>query len=82
MSSRRILGLKVSTPAIISRPMRFGDELGYEDRQTLRSVVRKVHRNYFRDPPTDVQCDQLIDSLGPEAQRKILMVKIKADGSL
>lgn len=74
--------LKTSTPAIISRPMGFGDQLHYEDRQTLRHVVRKVARHYFRDPPTDAQCDDLIDKLGPIAQQKMLAHKIKLDGSL
>ena len=71
-----------NTPAIIARPMTFGDDLRYEDRKTLRAVVRKVHRKYFTDHPTNRQCDQLIDALGPEVQKKLLMAKIKADGEL
>lgn len=74
--------LKASTPAIITRPIGFGDELRYEDRVTLRHVVRKVARHYFRDIPTDAQCDDLIEKLGPIAQQKMLAAKIRVDGGL
>lgn len=59
--------------ALIHRPVRFGDRLSFEDRNTLRAVVRKVHRRFFADAPSNAQCDNLIDALGEEAQRKMLM---------
>jgi len=67
---------------IIARPVRFGDDLAYEDRKTLRAVVRKVHGRFFSGHPTNAQVDQLIDALGPVVQQKLLMAKIKADTSL
>lgn len=66
--------LKAATaamPAIITR-RGFSDELTLEDRRTLRAVVRKTHRRYFADQPTDAQCDQLIDALGPRAQIRMI----------
>lgn len=69
-----------SAPAIVTRRMGFGDDLTCEDRKMLRAVVRKVHRRYFADYPSDRDCDQLIEALGPEAQKKMLLAALKADG--
>ena len=69
-----------SAPALITRRMGFGDGLSWEDRKTLRAVVRKVHHRYFADAPTDSQCDQFIEAMGPIAQSKMLLTALKVDG--
>lgn len=67
-------------PAIISRAPRFGDSLSWQDRQTLRAVVRKVGRVYLGDKVVeDRWVDNLIDSLGPTAQAKMLRQAILAN---
>lgn len=78
----KLLGGSSRAPAVIARRIGFGAELHYEDRLTLRSVVRKVHRHYFRNDPTTAQCDEFIDALGPIAQQKMIKAKIDVDGSL
>ena len=60
---------------LIARPVRFGDDLAYEDRKTLRTVVRKVHAKWFKDEPSNRDCDRLIDALGPGIQAKLLKAK-------
>lgn len=73
---------KLEAPAIIARPIRFGDALSWEDRQTLRAIVRKVHKAYLPFSPSNAECDELIDALGPIAQQKLIMAKIEAEGGL
>jgi hypothetical protein len=71
-SSKSRLAAGTSGPAIITRREKWSDDLSLEDRNMLRAVVRKVHRKYFRDIPTDAQCDQFIEAQGQIAQRKML----------
>lgn len=67
------LNAGVSAPAIITR-RGFAEELGFEDRNTLRNIVRKTHRNVMPGglTPSDYECDKLIDSLGPVVQANML----------
>lgn len=53
-------------------------DLTPHDRERLRKVVRKTHRMYFRDEPTEYLLDSLIDGLGPEAARSLLKRAIDA----
>lgn len=71
-----------SSAAIIHRPVRFGDQLSWEDRKTLRAIVLKVHKQYLPFHPTNAELDQLIDALGPVAQAKMLKAMIEANGGL
>jgi len=69
-------------PAIITRIEKFGDDLALEDRKLLRAVVRKVHRRFFASSPTNAECDQLIDAMGPEVQARTLAQALKANGEI
>lgn len=82
MSTKSNLLATPSAPALIHRTVRFGDQLSFEDRNTLRAVVRKVHRQYLPDQPSTTVCDELIDALGPAAQEKMLRAAINANGSI
>jgi hypothetical protein len=56
--------------------MSFIQELSWTDLQRLRHVVRRVHRKYFRDEPTLVEIDQLIESLGAEVAEAHIKVAV------
>lgn len=69
--TKAALNSSVSAPAIITR-RGFSDDLTLEDRRAMRAVVRKVHAKWFREPPSDYECDKLIDAIGPVAQSKMI----------
>lgn len=72
----------IASPAIIQRrDATFGDDLTLEDRQRLRAIVIKTHRFCFAVDPSTRHVDQLIDSLGPEVGRKMVMQAL-ADGKV
>lgn len=55
-------------------------DLSFADRMLLRAIVRKHHRRYFADHPSDRQVDQLIDSLGAEVQEKLVQAVVDRHG--
>jgi hypothetical protein len=52
----------------------FSSQLSELDRQRLRKIVRVTHRKIMTVglEPTDLECDKLIDSLGPEIQEQLV----------
>lgn len=62
----------VAAPAIV-RQVGFAHTLSIGHRRQLRHIIRKTHAQYFRDVPTDVECDKLIDSFGPRVAAKMVM---------
>lgn len=64
-------------PAMVRTDHGFSRDLTVEARRKLRHIVRRTHRVWFRDEPTNAMLDELIDSLGPEVAAK--MVKAAAD---
>jgi hypothetical protein len=60
------------------RAMSFGELLSWADRARLRAIVRSTHRMYFADVPTNAQCDQMIEAIGPGLAAA--MLKVARDG--
>lgn len=45
----------------------FSTQLSLGDRRRLRSIIKKVHLNWYpSEMLTDYECDKLIDAWGPE----------------
>lgn len=64
----------VAAPALVRRTDRtFSDDLTIEDRRRLRAIVVKTHQFCFRETPTAREVDKLIDALGPEVGRKMVL---------
>lgn len=65
--------------------MSFSTALTQQDRDLLRGIVRKVHfahveAKHGKGFVTDLECDKLIDSLGPEIAER--MIKFGVDKGL
>lgn len=58
---------------ITARESRFSNNLTIEDRRRLRAIVQKTHRYLFSEDASNRHLDQVIDSLGPEVARKMVM---------
>lgn len=59
--------------------MSFASIISLEDRRRLRHIVRKVHLSHYpTDKLTDVECDKLIDSWGPEVAADIVRKAVDA----
>lgn len=69
---------------LLRRTARFGDGLSYQDRETLRAVVRKVGRQKgyltMEQSHSNRWVDNLIDALGPVVQEKLLRRRLERDG--
>lgn len=65
--------LSGSSSAAIVRRVGFATVLSIGDRRQLRAIVRKTHAQYFRDVPSDLECDKLIDSFGPQAAAAMVL---------
>jgi len=61
--------------------MSFLSSLTEQDLNLLRGIVRKVHLAHVpQDFATDVECDKLIESLGPEVAE--MMIRFGVDKGL
>ena len=65
--------------------MSFTHTLTQQDQDLLRGIVRKVHfahvaAKHGQSFVTDLECDKLIDSLGPEVAER--MIKFGVDKGL
>lgn len=67
---------RVDLDGFVPHAAGFTSDLTIGDRQKMRAIVRKHHRQYFADHPTDAQVDQLIDSLGPEVASKLVKAAV------
>lgn len=77
--SRARLATTVAAPAIVRRlDSSFSKELTIEDRRRLRTIIIKTHRHLFAYDPSTRHIDQVIDSLGPEVARKIVLRRLAA----
>ena len=57
--------------------MYFLNELSLEDLKRLRTVVRKVHMQHYReDHVTDYEADKIIATFGPETREKMIKFMI------
>jgi len=64
----------VGSAAILTRREKtFSGELTIEDRRRLRHIVRKTHAALFAADPSDKHCDQVIDAIGPDVARKLVL---------
>jgi hypothetical protein len=64
----------IPAPPIITRRERtFSDDLTLEDRRRLRAIVIKTHRFLFAADPSTRHVDQVIDSLGPQVARQMVL---------
>jgi len=63
--------LAIKEPPPVSR---FVDNLEHKDLNLLRNITRSAHLKYNPDSDllTDAQCDQIIESMGPEAAVKTM----------
>ena len=68
--------LKNGSAALVTRALHLDDQLSYEDRETLRAIIRKHHKRYFADHPTNVQCDQLIEAFSAEVRLKMIKASL------
>jgi hypothetical protein len=69
-----LLRASVAAPAIVRRvDATFSDDLTIEDRRRLRAIVLKTHRFLFAADPSTRHIDQVIDSIGPEVGRKLVL---------
>jgi hypothetical protein len=70
-------GLLASTSksaAIIKRADHtFSGQLTLEDRRRLRAIVLKTHRFLFAADASTTHLDQVIDSIGPEVARQMVL---------
>lgn len=53
-------------------------DLTDRDRERLRKIIRKHHKRYFADHPTDAQCDNLIEGIGLKVAQKIVKQNLDA----
>jgi hypothetical protein len=56
----------------------FIGDLTDRDRQRLRAIVRRHHKQYFADVPTNAQVDNLIEGIGLRCAEKL--VRAAVDG--
>lgn len=69
---------KYVPPPLVEKKSGMAMDLTPMDRARLRNIVRKTHRMYFADRPSDRLLDSLIDGLGPEAATGLLRRAIDA----
>lgn len=67
----------ISQEPLTSEPGFIG-ELTDADRARLRAIIRKEHKRWFADHPTDAQCDNLIEGLGLHVAQKIVKAQLDA----
>jgi hypothetical protein len=63
--------------------MGFSSQLSQQDRDLLRNIVRKVHLRHVglkHGEVSNMECDKLIDSFGPEIVER--MIKFGVDKGL